>query len=203
MFPPLAPITRLIIIVTVLCYGGQLLAQGWTEYYFALWPFGSQATPYSAPFRPWQVVTYAFMHGGLTHIFFNMFALLMFGSDIERSMGQVKYITYYFVCLVGAAIAQLIVMYMSHSPPFPTVGASGAVFGILLAFGVGFPERRLIVFPIPVPIPARIFVGLYCALELYLGVTGTQQGVAHFAHLGGAAAGLLLILYWRHGPQRP
>ena len=184
-------------------YGLEKLAPGRMFYYFALWPWNSVATRSSAPFEIWQVVTYGFLHEvqNYAHIFFNMFALFMFGSDIERSMGVTRYLTYYFVCIVGAALAQLTVLAFSNGPHYYTVGASGAVFGILLAFAIAFPERRLIVFPIPIPMPARVFVTLYCILELVLGITGTQQGVAHFAHLGGAAAGYLLILYWRHAPR--
>jgi membrane associated rhomboid family serine protease len=195
----IAPITLALIVANVLMYGIQLSTGGWTVYYLALWPWDSPASDYSAPFRVWQVVTYGFMHGGNTHLLFNMLALYMFGSDIERSMGPRRYPIYYFVCTIGAAVAQLVVMVLAHSDPIPTVGASGAVFGILLAFGIAFPERRIMLLFPPIPMPARVFVTLYGAFELMLGVLGTQQGVAHFAHLGGMAAGYLLILYWRHG----
>jgi membrane associated rhomboid family serine protease len=131
-----------------------------------------------------------------------MFALYMFGSEIERSMGARKYLSYYFTCVIGAAVAQVLVMKWMGSPPAPTMGASGAVFGILLAFGVAFPHRRVVLLIPPIPMPAWLFVTLYGLLELGLGVFGTQQGVAHFAHLGGMAAGFLLILYWRHAPGR-
>ncbi len=170
----------------------------WAVIYGALWPWHTSNLQGVPPFEVWQLVTYGFMHGGLAHLFFNMFALYMFGSDIERSMGTNKYLIYYFTCVVGAAVAQLVVMALTHSPPIPTVGASGGIFGILLAFGIAFPERRIMLLFPPIPMPARVFVMLYGALELALGVFGTQQGVAHFAHLGGMAAGYLLILYWRH-----
>jgi len=197
MFPTLAPVTRNLIIANVLMFGLQQFAPAWTTYYLALWPLGGP-TRFSAPFEFWQLLTYGFLHGGLAHIFFNMFAMFMFGSEIERSMGTKKYLSYYFVCTIGAAIAQISVMASMQGPPIPTVGASGAVFGILLAFGIAYPDRRLIMIPIPIPLPAWLFVTLYALLELYLGVFGRQQGVAHFAHLGGAAAGYLLILYWRY-----
>jgi membrane associated rhomboid family serine protease len=168
--------------------------------YFALWPLGTQIAGHSTLFMPWQLVTYGFMHSAdnWMHIFFNMFALFMFGSEIERSMGQRRYLIYYFICVVGAALVQLLAMAIGISPPGPVVGASGAVFGLLLAYGVTFPNRRLIVLPIPIPLPAWLFVTLYAVLELWLGIFRVGEGIAHFAHLGGAAAGYLSILYWRH-----
>ena len=126
-----------------------------------------------------------------------MFALYMFGGDVERLLGPRRFLQYYLVCVVGAAVAQLIVMNGMSTPPVPTVGASGGVFGLLLAFGMAFPRRRiLLIFP-PIPMPAWLFVTLYGMLELYLGVTGSQVGVAHFAHLGGMAAGYAMLMYWR------
>ncbi|HYM36706.1 MAG TPA: rhomboid family intramembrane serine protease, partial [Steroidobacteraceae bacterium] len=198
MFPRLSPAIRLLIIANVLIFGGQILLPQFFEYYFALHPLSSQESSDSAHFALWQLITYGFLHASVTHIFFNMFALFMFGSDIERSMGQRKFLVYYFVCIVGAGLTQLLVMAIGITPPADVVGASGAVFGILLAFAIAFPHRRLIVLPIPIPMPAWLFVTLYSLLELYLGIFQTQQGVAHFAHLGGAAAGYLLIVYWRY-----
>jgi membrane associated rhomboid family serine protease len=157
---------------------------------FALWPIG-------AGFLPWQLVTYAFLHGSLMHIGFNMFALYMFGGAIERVFGTRRYIAYYFVCVVSAALAQLLTAALSGAV-YPTVGASGGVFGLLLAYAMYFPNNRImLIFP-PIPMPARVFVIVYAALELFLGVTGTEEGVAHFAHLGGLVGGYLMIRYWRH-----
>jgi membrane associated rhomboid family serine protease len=204
MLQQIAPVTRALIIANVAVYGLQFLLGDWAAIYGALWPWHTSEMPAVPPFEIWQVVTYGFMHDtyNQAHIFFNMFALFMFGSEIERSMGTKKYLAYYFTCLIGAALAQLSVLALTHSPPIPTVGASGAVFGILLAFGIAFPQQRImLIFP-PIPMPAWLFVTLYGLMELGLGVFGTQQGVAHFAHLGGMAAGYLLILYWRHGPRR-
>jgi membrane associated rhomboid family serine protease len=142
------------------------------------------------------LLTYGFLHGSLTHLFFNMFALWMFGGEIERLLGSRRFLTYYLVCVAGAAVAQLVVLGNLDRPPVPTVGASGGVFGLLLAFGMAFPHRKLmLIFP-PIPMPAWLFVTLYGALELYLGVTGSGQGVAHFAHLGGMAAGYVLLAHW-------
>jgi len=169
---------------------------------FALWPQGDRVMMHGAPsLHIWQVVTYAFLHAGLTHLFFNMFALLMFGGSIEELFGPRRYLIYYFACVIGAATTQLAVNDLLNSP-YPTVGASGGVFGLLLAYGMSYPHRRLVVLPIPFPMPAWLVMTLYGALELFLGVTGTQQGVAHFAHLGGMAAGYLLIRYWRSRANR-
>jgi len=167
---------------------------------FGLWPPNS-FTPH---FQPWQLVSYAFLHdpGSFTHILFNMFALYMFGPEIERLLGARRFFTYYIVCVIGAAIAQLAVLRLVGNPPVPTVGASGGISGLLLAFGLAFPRRRLmLIFP-PIPMPAWLFVTLYGLLELYLGVSGHASGVAHFAHLGGMVGGFALILYWRVQQRR-
>jgi membrane associated rhomboid family serine protease len=157
----------------------------------ALWPLGVN-------FAPWQPVTYAFLHANEIHLFFNMFALWMFGRQIEYVWGSQRFLIFYFVTVVGAAIAQLIVAAVQGGI-YPTVGASGGVFGVLLAFGMLFPNQRvMLIFP-PVILPAKYFVLIYGALELYFGVSGTSPGVAHFAHLGGMVFGWLLIVYWRRG----
>ena len=161
----------------------------------ALWPLGvGQAG--GAGFAPWQLVTYAFLHGSMLHLAFNMFALYMFGGDIERVFGTRRYLVYYFVCVVSAALTQMVFAAVSGGI-YPTVGASGGVFGLLLAYGMYFPNNRvMLIFP-PIPMPARVFVLLYALIELFLGVTGTQEGVAHFAHLGGMIGGFVLLRYWR------
>ena len=125
-----------------------------------------------------------------------MFALYMFGGEIERLFGSRRFLVYFLTCVVGAAVAQLLVLGVMNRPPVPTVGASGGVFGLLLAYGLAFPQRKLMLLFPPIPMPAWLFVTLYGLLELYLGVTGSGQGVAHFAHLGGMAAGALLLVYW-------
>ncbi|MGB5257694.1 MAG: rhomboid family intramembrane serine protease [Woeseiaceae bacterium] len=164
---------------------------------FALWP----ATDPRSPFMPWQLLTYGFLHGNTTHIFFNMFGLWMFGRDIERFMGSQRFLIYFLVCVVGAGIIQLIVAGIQGGL-YPTVGASGGVFGILLAYGLTFPNRIVVpLFP-PIPMRAITFVFIYGALELYLGVSGGAPGVANFAHLGGMLFGFLLIQYWRRGRRR-
>jgi membrane associated rhomboid family serine protease len=164
---------------------------------FALWPLGSDAaTGGQVGFEPWQLVTYAFLHGGLLHLGFNMLALYMFGGAIERVFGERRYLVYYFVCVISAALTQLLVAAASGAV-YPTIGASGGVFGLLLAYAIYFPHNRVMLLFPPIPLPSRVFVLLYAALELYLGVTGTQEGVAHFAHLGGMAGGYAMLRIWR------
>jgi len=188
MFALLPPVTRALILANAAVFLLQSFLPG-LLIPFALWPLG----PY---FAPWQVVTYAFLHGSLVHLFFNMLALFMFGRELEDYWGSRRFIVYYMASVLAAAAAQLAVTAATHSI-YPTVGASGGVFGLLLAFAIHFPHQRItLLFP-PIPMPAWLFVTLYGALELVLGVTGTQAGVAHFAHLGGMAGGALVILYWR------
>lgn len=190
-------VTRTLLITNVIVFGMQQLTGELLIGPFALWPPASPAWPNSYSFELWQLVTYAFLHGGAAHLFFNMFALYMFGGEVERLLGTRRFTVYYLVCIVGAAVAQLLVMRGVDPVPRPTVGASGGVFGLLLAYGMAFPHRKLMLLFPPIPMPAWLFVSLYGILELVLGVTGTQQGVAHFAHLGGMAAGFFLLQAWR------
>ena len=174
----------------------------------------------AADFAPYQLVTYMFMHGGFSHLFFNMFALYMFGSVLERMWGVKRFLIYYFVAGVGAGLLQEAVQYVSYlheglaayegvkTPTgvvpmglflnmWTTVGASGAIYAILLGFGMLFPNERMFIFPLPFPIKAKFFVMGYAVIELLLGFTNSMDGIAHFAHLGGMLFGLILILYWR------
>ena len=128
-----------------------------------------------------------------------MFALYMFGGAIEQVFGPRRYLIYYFVCVVSAAVSQLIVAAMMGGA-YPTVGASGGVFGLLLAYAIYFPHSRVMLLFPPIPMPARVFVVVYAVIELYLGVTGSQAGVAHFAHLGGMIGGFIMLRYWRSSP---
>jgi len=162
---------------------------------FALWPL---ETPHGWPsFKPWQLVTYGFLHSpsNLGHIFFNMFGLWMFGRDLERLMGPQRFLTYYMTCVIGAGVVQLIVAGY-QGEPYPTLGASGGLFGILLAYGLTFPNRTVMLLFPPIPMPAKVFVVVYGLLELFLGVSGYAPGIAHFAHLGGMLFGFLLLRYW-------
>ena len=165
----------------------------------ALWPLGSHAVPDfgTVSFQPWQLVTSAFLHGGTAHLFLNMFALWMFGRDCERVLGPGRYLALYFGAVLSAALTQLVVASLSPEA-YPTVGASGGVFGVLLAFATLFPDRRIMLLFPPIPMPAWLFVTLYGVMELLNGVFGTQAGVAHFAHLGGMLGAWLLLRRWRN-----
>jgi len=163
---------------------------------FALWPMGEWMLLPGAGFAPWQIVTYSFLHGGLLHLTFNMFGLYMFGSALEQVLGTRRYLVYYFACVVSAAITQLIVLHLAGTF-VPTVGASGGVFGLVLGYAMFFPHHRVVLLIPPIPMSARTFAIAYAAIELALGVFGSQQGVAHFAHLGGMAGGWLLLRHWR------
>lgn len=164
---------------------------------FGLWPTGA-ANP---PFALWQLLTYGFLHGDPVHIAFNMFALWMFGRELEHTMGSQRFLLYYLTCVVGAGAVQLLVASFQGGH-YPTIGASGGVFGILLAFGMTFPNRMVVLIFPPIPMPAKYFVLFYGLLELYLGVSGNAPGVANFAHLGGMMFGLLLLLYWGRTRRR-
>jgi membrane associated rhomboid family serine protease len=186
------PVTQSLLIANVVVFLLQTQTGNALEYWFALWPL-------SHGFAPWQLVTYGFLHGGYPHIFFNMLGLWMFGSDIERLFGSRYFIAYYFACLVSAALCQLVVVSLAGGPAFPTLGASGAIYGLLLAFGMYFPRRMvMLIFP-PIPMQARVFVIVFGALELLFGVMGPTGGVAHFAHLGGMLGGWLVIQFRRRG----
>jgi membrane associated rhomboid family serine protease len=161
--------------------------------HFALWPPATSGPRGGPPFEAWQLVSYSFLHGSLLHLAFNMLALYTFGRDVERLFGSAWYLQYYLASVVAAALCHLVFSAWMGAAPYPTVGASGGVYGLLLAYGVYFPRRTLILLFPPIPLPARVFVVLFAALELYFGVTGTRSGVAHFAHLGGMLGGWLLI----------
>lgn len=196
MFFSIPPVTRALLIANGVVFLLQQSAGEELVALFALWPLGGTSFAGPAGFLPWQTVTYSFLHGNLLHLAFNMFALFMFGSDIERVFGARRYLFYYFTCVLTAAAAQLFVSAVSGGPSYPTVGASGGVFGLLLAYGLYFPRRTvMLIFP-PIPMPAWLFVIVYGTLELYLGITQSLSGVAHFAHLGGMLGGFLLIRYW-------
>lgn len=159
----------------------------------------------SPDFHIYQLVTYMFMHANIEHIFFNMFALWMFGCVVERVWGPKKFLFYFISCGIGAGLiqeaVQLSTFYFSAMPSIGmTVGASGAIYGILLAFGMLFPEERIFIFPFPVPIKAKWFICLYVGIELFMAMSTSNDGVAHTAHLGGMLIGYLIIRYWRSHP---
>jgi len=178
-----------LIVVNVLVFLGEGVSGDSLALPLALWPLGPQ-------FMPWQLLTYAFVHAGVAHLAFNMFGVYMFGSDLERIWGPRRYLVYYLACALSAAVTQLVVAGLTGAS-YPTVGASGAIFGLLLAYAMVFPTRTIIPLIPPIPMRAPIFVAVYGLLELVLGVTGTQAGVAHFAHLGGMAGGFLVMWAWK------
>lgn len=167
----------------------------WTN--FALWPLASTF----ADFYPWQLVTYGFLHGGAVHLIFNMFMLWMFGRELEVIMGTRRFLTYYLTCVIGAGVIQLIVSAIEGGT-YPVVGASGGVFGLLLAFGMTFPNRMILLLLPPIPMKAKYMVVLFGLLELYLGLSGRAPGIANFAHLGGMLFGFVLLQRWKSARRR-
>ena len=162
---------------------------------FALWPLAGG----DHSFMPWQLVTYAFLHAGLNHLFFNMLALLMFGAPLEYTWGTQRFLQYYFVCVLGAGLTYL-AWAAAMQIQSPVIGASGGVFGLLLAYGMLFPKQRVMLLFPPIPMDARTLVIGYGVVELLMGVTGLGGNIAHFAHLGGMLFGWLMIRYWRGQP---
>jgi membrane associated rhomboid family serine protease len=200
MFSSIPPVTRTLIFINVGVFFLQAGSGDIVIAYFALWPIGAGSLIGQPPFQPWQLITYSFLHGNLPHLLFNMFALYMFGGELERLFGPKRYFNLYFAGVISAALAQLTVAALVSGDAYPTVGASGGIFGLLLAFALYFPNRTVVLLIPPIPMPARLFVILYGGLELVLGVSGSQAGVAHFAHLGGMLGAWLMIRYWRGRP---
>ena len=221
MFHSIPNVTRNLLIVNVLAFLATLVLEqqnvsleSWGGLHFFLAP----------DFHVWQFITYQFLHGSFTHLFFNMFALWMFGCVIENVWGAKKFLFYYITCGIGAGLCQEIVQYAQYASEglaayeyvniesigrmpmgaflnqWCTIGASGAVYAILLAFGMTFPNERIFIFPLPVPIKAKWFVCIYAVIELVMAYSSSGDGVAHVAHLGGMLFGFLLILYWRKHP---
>ena len=212
----LPAVTKNLLIINVLCFFGALVAQ---RYGMDLSDMLGLHFFLASDFRLYQLVTYMFMHADFQHIFFNMFAVWMFGRTLEMVMGPKRFLVYYMVCGIGAGLVQEVVQFADYAlrlsqyegvntglsiipmaeylNMMTTVGASGAVYGILLAFGMLFPNTQMFVFPIPFPIKAKFFVMGYAAIELFAGLGASGDGIAHFAHLGGMIFGLILIMYWR------
>ena len=199
------PVTWILIVANVAAFGLQAVWGDAMVEWLALWPLGQHAVkelPDVVGFHWWQLATSAFLHANLTHIALNMWGLWLFGHDVERALGSRSYFALYAAAVLSAGLVQLAVVSHAGGPTYPTVGASGGVFGLLLAFGVLFPRRKLmLIFP-PIPMPAWLFVVLYGLLELGNGVLGTEQGVAHFAHLGGMLGGGLVLFLARHRVRR-
>lgn len=213
----LPTVTKNLLIINVLCFFGMLVAKRYgidVENLLGLHFF------LASDFNLSQLISYMFMHANFQHIFFNMFAVWMFGRVLEQVWGPRRFLTYYLICGIGAGLIQELVQYLEYAftlsnydsvnlgiaggiipmeeylNMMTTVGASGAVYGILLAFGMLFPNSQMFIFPLPFPIKAKYFVIGYAVLELFLGLGG-GDGIAHFAHLGGMLFGLILIIYWR------
>ena len=195
------PVTRTLIIANVIVFALQALWGDAFIEWFALWPLGAHDVPdlhAMVSFHWWQLATSAFLHGSLLHIALNMWGLYLFGHDVERTLGSARYLVLYAAAVLSASLVQLaVVSATTDSLAYPTVGASGGVFGLLLAFGVLFPRRVLVLIFPPIPIPAWLFVTLYGLIELANGVFGTEAGVAHFAHLGGMLGASLVLWRWR------
>ena len=222
MFRQIPPITKNLLIINVLAYLAAVVMKGsgidFNEI-FGLHFFMADN------FRLYQLVTYMFMHGGVTHLFFNMFALWMFGCVIEQTWGSRRFLWYILACGVGAGLFQEAAQFVQYAVEglaaynmvnvggmiiptseylnmWVTVGFSGAVYGILLGFGMTYPEERIFIFPLPVPIKGKWFVMLYAAIELFSALSTSSDGVAHIAHLGGMAVGYIIIRHWRQQYER-
>lgn len=198
-------VTKNLVAINILMFIATLVNENFMVANFAMF------YPASPFFKPWQILTHMFMHGGFWHIFFNMYSLLMFGSILERSLGTKKYLIFYFVTGLGAValhtgvewlqarvfIANGIAQAYQQLLVTPTLGASGAIYGVLIGFAMLYPQARLmLIFP-PIPVKAKWLVIIFAAIELFSGINGIQDGVAHFAHLGGMLFGWLLIRWWR------
>ncbi|MBB3139540.1 rhomboid family intramembrane serine protease [Halomonas organivorans] len=197
-----ASVITLLLAANGLAFLVQLMLPGPMLRYFALWPLGvaPEALPLPAgmpvgEFHLWQLLSYAFLHGSFFHLAINMFVLWMFGSPLERDWGSQRFALYYVLCVLGAAAAQLLVV--STGAYAPTVGASGGVYALLLAFGMRYPNQYILLLIPPIPMKAKYFVIVIGVVELWSGIAGTRQGVAHFAHLAGMLVGLALMLTWR------
>jgi membrane associated rhomboid family serine protease len=208
MFSRIPPVTKTLLLVNIAMFLLQQVFDGPMLEWLALWPIvpGAGLLSEASLFMPWQLVSYAFLHGEPMHLIFNMLALVMFGAQLEYLWGSRRYLLYFGVCVLGAGLCQLALASASVSqggPMYPTLGASGGVFGLLLGYGMLFPNQRVMLLFPPIPMKARTLVIVYGAVELMLGFTGLQPGVAHFAHLGGMLFGGLLLLYWRRRPKPP
>ncbi|MEN1928092.1 rhomboid family intramembrane serine protease [Luteimonas sp. MJ250] len=206
MLTNLPPVTKGLLIANAGVFLLQSLLGAAAFAPLMLWPPGVDAFMRMAGvpgFWPWQLVTYGFLHGDLAHLLFNMLALVMFGAQLEYTWGPRRFLTYFLVCVVGAGLCQLGIVSWTLAQggqPYPTLGASGGVFGLLLAYGMLFPHQRVMLLIPPIPMKARTLAIVFGVITLVMGITGRQPNVAHFAHLGGMLFGWLLIRYWRGQP---
>jgi membrane associated rhomboid family serine protease len=193
------PVILSLLLLCALAYLAELAIGNTLIEWLALWPIGLFDTPGAlggSRFHPWQILTYAFLHGGVLHLALNMYALWLFGVPLERRWGPRRFAVFFFACVIGAALVHLAVAEFDLAyggAAYPVIGASGGVFGLLLAFGMLYPEAKLMLLFPPIPVKALWFVIGYGVVELVAGVTGTAAGIAHFAHLGGMLTGYLLL----------
>lgn len=203
------PVVKNLIIINAVIWIATVILGDSSYQYLALFPFESQY------FQPFQLVSHMFMHGGFWHLFFNMYTLMIFGTALERMWGGNKFLLFYFITGLGAALCHNLVLHLqiehfiqigdmasaAMTKVIPTVGASGAIYGVLLGYAMLFPNQILqLIFP-PVALKAKYFVLIFGGIELITGLTGMGGNVAHFAHLGGMLFGLILILYWKKKKQ--
>jgi len=196
--PPLPPATLYLLWILTGAFALQWLGGGVVERWFALWPIGSEG-PAGGGFLPWQLLTYAALHGDLLHLFFNAFMVWMLGALLEAQWGTRRYLEFAVACIVTAGLVHLGFTLLGLFPAAPTLGISGLVYGLLLAYGLMYPEQRLMLLIPPVPIKAKYLVVILAGLALFLGLAA-PGGVAHFAHLGGMLGAWLIMRYWRGDP---
>jgi membrane associated rhomboid family serine protease len=188
---------KCLIAANVVMFLLQSLSKGRLDEPLALWPL--QPIDGQSYFRVWQIVSYAFLHStdNIAHLLLNMLGLWMFGAEIERYVGPWRLLACYFASVITAALTQLYVPPLLGALPAPTIGASGGVFGLLLAYALLFPHRKVVPLIPPIPMPAWVFATIYAGVELFMGVTGTLSNIAHFAHLGGMIGSAMAVAQWR------
>lgn len=169
---------------------------------FALWPLARPGTPETPPFHVWQLLTYSVLHASLAHVAFNMFGLYMFGRDVERALGRMRFLVLYLASVFAGGITQIAVLFASRPSGTPTIGASAGVFGLLVSYAVLFPRRQVVLLFPPIPMPAWLFATGYALIELLSGVSGNTSGVAHFAHLGGMLGAIVCLYFRPHDARR-
>jgi membrane associated rhomboid family serine protease len=192
----LTPVVRSLLIACVAAFALQLWREPVIISWFALW------NPATGLFRPWQLVTSAFLHGGWIHLLINCMVLYSFGPVLEKLLGPSRFLTYFIVSAIGGAVLQVLAQFWGLSAAAYSLGASAGTSGLLLAFAMAYPTHKIMIFPIPVPLSAWICVAVFASASLVFALTGMVPGIGHFAHLGGMLGGLLLSLYWRAQVRR-